>query len=568
MSRTSQSRRAGLALVPPPIALLSLLLPLVWLAGCGEDAAGPSPADVNEYLLELPAWTDFAPLDPDQEGATGPSTSELLDVSGSSYRCTSTPYSITRTPEEIVTLNPDSEILWPGALLQGQGYLQGIGSLQELPIRQRAPLTLSIDLLTDGTTQTVESPELASVTQAVGSLIQAAHDRGHVSGSNIYYTNERVYSYDQVALKLGVSAKYTGVEAGANLSASLSSEKTSITAYFIQRMFTVSAVLPQTPGEFFSDDFSQELLQEQVDRGRIGPDNLPVFVSNIVYGRILMFTFTSSSQSDSVAATVNVLVESSGTSAGANLSASQQAIVQNAQISVVTVGGDAANALALIRSGDLSQFFASDSPLTAARPISYTVRNLGDNSVARFSETTQYSLTECVPEAQTATGATYRVKATSVKMSWPALPYFPCDPPINLFTAATCEMFYDFWAQDALNAPTRSVQWVSSGIHTHAETMTRNETFTLENSPGRASTTASEWVEFQVHFDGRDTMKFYGEVWDWDPVTSDRLAIWDLNYSGSNVPIGNHASSRSFGVSGKATATLYFTIQKVGDLFD
>jgi hypothetical protein len=542
-----------------------LPITLVALAGCGDEAAGPSAADVDGYLRALPAWSEFAPLEPDAEAATGPTTSTTETIAGGNYRCTSTPYSITRTPEQIVTLNPDAEILWPGVLLQGKGYLQGIGSLQELPVRQRAPLTLSIDLLTDGTAQVVESPNLASVNQAVGTLIQAAHDRGHVSGSNIYYTQERTYSYDQVSLKMGVSAKYSGVEAEASLAANLSTAKTSVTAYFIQRMFTVSVVLPQSPGEFFAADFTPELLQEQVDLGRMGPDNLPVFVSNIVYGRILMFTFTSTADADSVAATVNVVLESGGASGGANLSASQQAILQNAQISVVTVGGDASHALALIRSGDLSQFFAADSPLTAARPISYSVRNLGDNTAAVFSETTEYSLTQCVPEAVSATGATYEFKVNHVTMSWPALPYFPCDPPVNIFAAATCELYYDFWAQDAGNSPTRSAQWVPTGASNQfAETMTRGETFTLVFNSGAGSS----WIPFTVHFDGRDQASWHGEVWDWDPVTSDKLATWDFSYQGGPVGVGTHNSSRSFGTSSKSTVTLSYTIRKTGDLFD
>jgi hypothetical protein len=66
-----------------------------------------------------------------------------------------------------------------------------------------------------------------------------------------------------------------------------------LTAYFVQRMFSVSMVLPQTPGEVFSDAFTSQKLQEQIDHGRIGDDNLPVYVSSVAYGRILMFSFTS-----------------------------------------------------------------------------------------------------------------------------------------------------------------------------------------------------------------------------------------------------------------------------------
>ena len=53
--------------------------------------------------------------------------------------------------------------MWLGSLLQGDGYVNGLGSLKELPIRERAPLTIFIDLLGTGITQTIESPDAASV---------------------------------------------------------------------------------------------------------------------------------------------------------------------------------------------------------------------------------------------------------------------------------------------------------------------------------------------------------------------------------------------------------------------
>jgi len=68
---------------------------------------------------------------------------------------------------------------------------------------------------------------------------------------------------------------------------------------------------------------------------------------------------------------------------------------------VVTVGGEGKNASALIKNGELRDYFAEESALTSARPISYTVRNLGDNSIAKVSETTEYNIVECTARPQT-----------------------------------------------------------------------------------------------------------------------------------------------------------------------
>lgn len=256
-----------------PKLFVQTLIPitLLVLSACSKnDPVAPEvspPANVNGYIAGLPSWTAFSPPHADADVATGDSTVTDDTIEGEPYRCTTTPYSMTRTPDRIVTLNPDVEILWVGSLLQGKGHLGGIGSLGELPIRQRAPMKLSIDLLTADNARTVNNPSLSTVTSAVGELIQAAQDGGHTAGSNIFYTKETTHSLTQAALAMGLSANYMGATIKATLSTDISDETRTVTAYFVQRMFTVSMELPQTPGDVFSDAFTGDLLQQQINRG-------------------------------------------------------------------------------------------------------------------------------------------------------------------------------------------------------------------------------------------------------------------------------------------------------------
>ena len=46
---------------------------------------------------------------------------------------------------------------------------------------------------------------------------------------------------------------------------------------------------------------------------------------------------------------------------------------------VVTFGGDDADALALIRSGDITSYFTDSPDLTTAFPIGYVLNNLADD---------------------------------------------------------------------------------------------------------------------------------------------------------------------------------------------
>lgn len=382
------------------LALAAVLL----IPACGDDddpASPPATADIDAYLKDLPEWDEFSPQladvgDPVIE-ETGP-TEATLDTSGDQiYVCRTTPCSITSTPDAIVTMDPNSEILYLGALIQGSTYLGGLAAMEELPIRQRAPLAISTDLLIADNTRTVQNPTLATVTQAVGEMISGAHESDFPDGSVLSYSMRECYSLEQSMLEIGMSLSYMGANVRADLGFNQTTETHTIMATFRQRMFTTSVVLPQTPGEFFSDAFTQEILDEQIALGRVGPDNPPVYVSNIVWGRIMVFTMTSTYSRSEMEAAISASYE--GIVSG-SVDAHYLDILSSEEttIKMVAVGGEASHALDAIRTGNLDDYFATEAALTSAEPLSYTLRNLADNSVALVSETTEYDMVECSTE--------------------------------------------------------------------------------------------------------------------------------------------------------------------------
>jgi hypothetical protein len=69
--------------------------------------------------------------------------------------------------------------------------------------------------------------------------------------------------------------------------------------------------------------------------------------------------------------------------------------MSSAKKEVIAIGCDGDQALQLLTTGDLHTVFATGTAITTARPISYTLRNLGDNSIATVAETTSYQVEEC-----------------------------------------------------------------------------------------------------------------------------------------------------------------------------
>ena len=411
------------------VILLPVSLLLILFSSCkdnGTSAEEPvNTEDVSGYLQELPSWNQFSP-----PGQTQPPTAageaqveedveldvEVINEDGSTdlladvvYSCQVQPFTLTENPQQIAMYSPDREILYAGGLIQGKSHRDGIGSLLGLPIAERAPINVSIPgLANEDNFRTVEIPNQATVDQAVGSMIGSATASGLSTPSSISFKMETYYSEKQSALQMGLSGNYLGFEGSASGSIDKKQSETTITAQFYQKMYEVVVEAPQSPGDFFSEDFTENRLQQQVSQGRIGPDNLPVYVSNIVYGRMMMFSLTSTASESDIRATMQAGYNSIGGSVEANLSAKQKSILSESKIKITSIGGDADATLSMIESGDWSQYFTNNAPLSSAAPMSYTFRNLGDGSIASVTETTEYNIRTCT--AKQATPGTFDLR--------------------------------------------------------------------------------------------------------------------------------------------------------------
>lgn len=339
--------------------LATLALITVLLAACGAvtptvidtpdtDTGGDTPAGArpisdayNAYSASLPSWNEFSPLEAAVEApvdGTRRSFNEL--AAGMVHQCTTESFDLVSNPSKIVTFNPDVGALWVGSLLQGRHYVGGVGSLAELAIRERAPITLYVDKLGESVTRTVTDPNAATVHQAISDLVVALDASGRPVSSSMHFNVVTAHSAEQTAMHLGISARYGGGALSASFATERRANENRVTAHFVQELFTIALVSPQTPGEFFSDAFTQERLDQQVALGRIGPDNVPVYVAAITYGRILNFTMTSSASVSTMKRIINASYEGLTGGGSAEHSASDRRVLAESTLEVVAVGGD------------------------------------------------------------------------------------------------------------------------------------------------------------------------------------------------------------------------------------
>ena len=379
---------------------------------------------VGEYLGDLPSWDAFKPDIPEQAPTpTGapveqaPVTMDVttLDEDGNpviaedvTYTCTSTPYTLADTPEDIVIYDPDRSVLYPGAFVQGKSYV--VGSIDALTIPERAPLRISIPDVasTTGDNFRTVTPNQAEVSNAIGNIVGNAVLDGLATPSSIDFKMETYHSESQFALAAKVSGNYLGFSGSASGSIDRNASETTIAVQFTQRMYTVAVERPASdPASFFSDDFTASDLEALRSRGQIGPDNLPVYVSEVVYGRMMMFTLTSTESESDIRATLQAAYDGIGGSVEGSLSARQQSLLQNSKVAITSYGGEAEATLAMIKSGNWADYFTANAPLNSASPLSYTFRNVGDNSIAAVTEATNYDVRTC--DARQATPGTFEL---------------------------------------------------------------------------------------------------------------------------------------------------------------
>lgn len=132
--------------------------------------------------------------------------------------------------------------------------------------------------------------------------------------------------------------------------------------------------------------------------GVIGPDNLPVYISEIVYGRMMMFSVTSSASESEIRAAMQASYNTFVGGVSAEIDTKNREVLSRSRIAITAVGGSGEAVDAMITSGDWKQYFSSAATLAQAVPLTYTFSNVMDGSIAAVTEATDYNINECQPK--------------------------------------------------------------------------------------------------------------------------------------------------------------------------
>jgi thiol-activated cytolysin len=357
--------------------------------GDPHDDAADEAARIDAYVRALP----YLPAEPPQvdEGQVG------APVRQGEYQCVTQDLRETRQYDRIVAYAANSDSLWPGALVAGDSVYSGLFTQMVLP-RQPATISVSLENLVGGKSAVLAEPSLSAFREAIGGILAAEVDGA--TPANIYSEIEQVHAEEQLALALGAEVSWLGSSAriAASFNWSQQDVKSRYLVRYTQAYYTVDLDAPGRP----SDVFAPEVTLADVATV-IGPENPPLYVSSITYGRMVVFTFESEYSAEELGAALE-FAYAGGVDVSGDVSVSYRDIISRSRISAFILGGSGGEAARTIDSYDaLIDFikaggnYSKESP---GAPIAYKLAYLRDNAPGRLSFTTDYAVTDCVRVSQ------------------------------------------------------------------------------------------------------------------------------------------------------------------------
>jgi thiol-activated cytolysin len=383
VAHLARSLLGALARMKSTLALVLLV------SACTTDIVMSESSLIDDYIESLP----YLPVEDAQivEGSRSSDTRE------GDYQCSTQNLQETRQYDRIVAYAANSDSLYPGGIVSADSVLSGLFTQIVLP---RAPATISVSLENLGGSKTavIENPSLSAYRDALAGILDA--EITGATPANLYSEIEEVHTQTQLDMALGIQASWgLGV---ASLRTSFDWSQQSVRSRFLvrytQAYYTVDLDAPGAPSELFAPTVRLADVQGKMDETRP-----PVYVSSVTYGRMVVFTFESEYSSEEMSAALG-FAYSGGVDVSGDVSVTYKDIISKSRITAFILGGDAGSAAHTIDSYEALIAFIKEggnySRQSPGAPIAYKLSYLKDNSPARMSFTTDYTVKECVRVSQ------------------------------------------------------------------------------------------------------------------------------------------------------------------------
>ncbi len=343
---------------------------------------GPSQEEIVTFNHDVNDLSEFEQPAEQVEPAVLSADDPARDTEDESLECYTTYYKAAPGFDELLALDPTSDVIYPGALVKGESIPTG----EYLPIvANRDSITLSISLqnITGSPTIKIGDPKLSSVREGIKKILD--QEVNGATPAKINYEISQVYSKEQLNLALGVNYRSAGTKVSSSFDFESSTYKYKYILKFLQVYYTIDMDIPSDPSELFT---------ELPDLASLGSTS-PVYVSTVTYGRMIIYTIESNYSKTEIDAAFSA----SFVSGGGSIEASYEKVISESIIKALVIGGSGETASKTINGpGQVYEYistggnYSKDSP---GAPLSYKLRFIKNNAIARVVLSSEYFVRTC-----------------------------------------------------------------------------------------------------------------------------------------------------------------------------
>ncbi len=431
-------------------------------------------------------------------------------------------YSLSKNLDHnIITFHPNSNTLWAGAIVQGNevsnGILNSIGD--NIP---RSPIKITVksgDKLFG--TSTINNPSNSNYSESLKTILKNVNEP---TCAKMIYKETIAYSKEQALLDLGIGCNWlfgSGFES--NFITNNNSYSKNIFLFFKQEYYTVSVNEPSVPSDYFGDGFSTNNL-----KNIISLNNPLCYVASVTYGRLLIvkMTYKGDEHIDEVKSQIDGFINSLFEAKHVQRNTS---IIENCEFEGMVLGGSAGGAAKALTDKSINSIInfineeADYSYNTPGYPISYTVKNLSNNSLVKLSETTEYTIKEYSESSDNS--QKFRLENVFFKIDR------DCD------NVGPGDFYYEFSIIDnsgnsLINGPIENKKNFNSEINRNdgekIELISKSNTFSIRNKEGEAF--RIKGYIFDDDMTEKEVLGKFDEIYEypWDDILKNKIVVKEL----------------------------------------
>jgi hypothetical protein len=319
-------------------------------------------------------------------------TVDTVVYGDSLWACTTDSYNVIQGMQEFPLFNPNSSVVYPGNMLQGASLKN---ATPDVIVVDRAGGVFSIDIISGGwdVTATVDEVVKSKVATALNDIVS---NQAYSSiPSNISFSMQEIQTEQELALSLGLDFTAYGVAISSELGFSNAYDYNRVLVKLSQSYYTMSYDLPASYDDLFAPSVTPENLQPY-----IGPGNPPCYISDVTYGRVFYLMIESTSSATSISSSVNASFSAIPNAPSASVDASYLSSLENLNIKLFALGGDAATTLYTIGNSNVNNLVSilgAAGDITTGVPLSYVCRAVNGNSIVSVNLATTYDVENCEP---------------------------------------------------------------------------------------------------------------------------------------------------------------------------